>query len=501
MSVGQEVWQLPANELAAEVARRNVSAKEVVTALLERIAQTNPTINAICTLVADGALAHAEAIDRRLAEGERPRDLEGVPFVVKDVISTAGIRTTYGSKVLEHNVPQEDSVSVERLKAHGAIVLGKTNTPEFAHLPHTTNALFGTTRNPWDVNRTAGGSSGGSAAAIAAGMAPIGLGTDLGGSIRGPAAFCGVLGLRPSPGRVPVYPSDFGWDTLVEHVHGPMARTTLDIGYLLRALSGPDDRAPSSMPLQSVDYVISASGSVDVRGRKLAFSRDLGGLAPVDTEVAEITATAAKTFEDLGCEVEEQDPDVTDLKVIIASTRGFGMIARYGGYLKTHRDMLTPQLIQQTEAALELDVYAISHAERLRTAYYHRMRRLLEQYDYVLTPTAGVTAFRVDQPLPTEIGGRKTDNFFDTILFQYAFSIVGLPAISIPCGFDSQGLPVGLQIVGRRLSEHSILEAAAGFEAAHPTRAWPRLAESQGPLADETLVSPPATYSSSRRMA
>jgi amidase len=493
----QEIWKLSANELASEVANRRVSAKELVAACLKRIDQTNPTINAICTLAADNANAQAEAVDHRLAAGEPPRDLEGVPFVVKDVIATAGIRTTFGSKLFERNVPIEDSVSVGRLKAHGAIVIGKTNTPEFAHLPHTSNSLFGTTRNPWDINRTAGGSSGGSAAAIAAGMVPIGLGTDLGGSIRGPAAFCGILGLRPSPGRVPVYPSDFAWDTLVEHVHAPMARTTLDIGYLLRALSGPDDRAPNSLPLQPVDYVIAASGSVDIRGRRLAFSRDLGGLAPVDNEVAEITAAAAQSFESMGCIVEEHDPDVSDLKTIIAGTRGFGMVARYAGYLKGHRDMLSPQLIQQMEAALGLDVHTITQAERLRTSYYHRMRHLLETYDYLLTPAAGVTAFRVDIPLPNEIGGRHTENFYDTILFQYAVSVVGLPAISIPCGFDSRALPVGLQIVGRRLSEHSVLEAAAAYESAHGARAWPPPVESQGALAEDNLVSPPATYSAS----
>lgn len=496
MAIGSALWQLPATELASAVASRRFSAREVVTALLERVAQTNPTINAICTLVDDGALEQADVIDRRLASGMPPRDFEGVPFVVKDVITTGGIRTTFGSRLFENNVPREDSISVERLKARGAILLGKTNTPEFAHLPHTTNTLFGTTRNPWDINRTAGGSSGGTAAAIAAGMAPIGLGTDLGGSIRGPAAFCGLLGLRPSPGRVPVYPSDFGWDTLVEHVHAPMARTTLDIGYLLRALSGPDDRAPNSIPLQDVDYITAASGSIDVRGRRLAFSDDLGGLAPVDMEVAQLTRAAAESFEAIGCEVEEHDPDVSDLKAIIAATRGFGMIARYAGYLQTNRDSLSPQLVQQTEAALGLDVRTVGQGERMRTAYYHRMRRLLETYDYVLTPTAGVTAFRIDESLPAEIGGRPTDNFFDSILFQYAFSIAGLPAISIPCGFDSRGLPVGLQIVGRRLCEHSVLEAAAAFESLQPKRTWPPPLETQSPLAQDRLVSPPATYTS-----
>lgn len=476
-----------------------MSARDVVTAFLERISRTNPTINAICTLVDEGALTEADAIDRGLADGRPSRDLEGVPFVVKDVIATSGVRTTYGSRLFENNIPAEDSISVQRLKAHGAILLGKTNTPEFAHLPHTANLLFGTTRNPWDINRSPGGSSGGSAAAVAAGMAPIGLGTDLGGSIRGPAAFCGVLGLRPSPGRVPIYPTDFGWDTLVEHVHAPMARTVLDIGYLLRALSGPDDRAPNSMPLQPVDYVAAASGRVDIRGRRVAYSRDLGRAVPVDTEVAEITSAAARSFETIGCEVEDRDPDVMDLKAIIAATRGFGMIARYAGYIQTYRDLLSPQLIQQTEAALGLDLPALGEAERMRTAYYQRMRRLLETYDYVITPTAGVTAFRVDQPLPREIGGRPTDNFFDSILFQYAFSIAGLPAISIPCGFDSRGLPVGLQIVGRRLSEHSVLEAAAAFESVHPKQPWPPAIELQPPLAEDTLVSPPATYSDSGR--
>ncbi len=257
------IHHLSAGEIAAAVAGRARTAAEVTGALLDRIAALNPVLNAICTLN-PAAMAAAEACDRRLASGAAAGPLEGVPFVVKDNIATAGIRTTFGSRILQHDVPAEDAISVERLKAAGGILLGKTNTPEFAHDINTTNLIFGTTRNPTDVNVTAGGSSGGTGAAVAAAMAPIGIGTDLGGSIRIPASYNGIVGLRPAPGRVPYYPSDFAWDTLVEHVQGPMCRTVADLGLMLSVIAGPDDRDPSSLPAQALDFVAAAKNGAEL---------------------------------------------------------------------------------------------------------------------------------------------------------------------------------------------------------------------------------------------
>ena len=465
--MSEDIVRTSAADLAAGVAARRLSATEVARAFLERITRLNPAVNAVCT-VNPRALEDAAECDGRLRAGGRPRPLEGVPFVVKDILQTAGLRTTFGSMIYEHHVPDEDAVSVARLRAAGAILVGKTNTPEFAHDVNTTNKIFGTTRNPWNLGTTAGGSSGGTGAAVAADLAPIGLGTDLGGSIRIPSAFCGTVGLRPVPGRVPVYPSDFGWDTLVEHVHGPMTRTVEDCGLMLAALAGPDDRDPTSLPAESRDYTEAARYAGRLDGRRVAYTRDLNGLVLVDPEVARLTAEAARAFERRGATVDEACFDVADVREIIAGTRGFGMVARYADRLDLHRDWMTPQLINQVTAALELDVRTITRAERLRTSYWHRVRTFLERYDYILTPTIPVPAFRLDRPLPTEIGGVPVERFYDVFLTTYAFSITGLPVMSVPCGLTSQGLPVGLQIVGRRLREDLVLEAAAAYARACP---------------------------------
>ncbi len=471
MDQDHDIKSRSATRIAREVAGRTVSAREVAEAMLARVEAVNPTLNAICTLN-DAAIDEADEIDRRLAGGAAPRPLEGVPLVVKDNILTRGIRTTFGSKILEHDVPKEDSLCVERLRGAGAVVLGKANTPEFAHDVNTTNPVFGTTRNPWDVNRTAGGSSGGTASAVAGRLAPAGLGTDLGGSIRIPSSFNGLAGIRPAPGRVAFYPTEFGWDTLVAHVQGPMARTVEDVGLLLAVLSGPDDRDPMSLPEQGLDFAAAARRPADpaghLAGTRLALSIDLGGLVPVEPETEALVRGATRALEALGCEVSETFFDNSSLAEIIFGTRGFGMIARYTERYERHRDVMTPPLINQIEAARDVDVQAIAKAERLRTEYWHRVRALLERHDFIITPAVGTPAFRLDRPLPDEVGGRKVERYYDIFLTAYTFSVTGLPAMSIPCGFTSEGLPVGLQVVGPRLREDLLLAFAAAFAAAHP---------------------------------
>jgi amidase len=446
---------------------------EVTQAFLRRVEERNPLVNAICTLNPE-ALDQARACDAHVASGARARLLEGVPFVAKDNLHTRGLRTTFGSKILQHYVPDEDAVSVERMKAAGAVLIGKTNTPEFAHDINTTNYLFGTTRNPRDLNRSAGGSSGGTGAAVTSGMAPIGLGTDLGGSIRIPAAFCGITGLRPVPGRVPVYPTDYGWDTLVEHVHGPMAGTVADLGRMLSVLAGPDDRDPSSIPLQGHDYVEAARGKQSLKGRRVAYSPDMNGLIPVDPQVRRLVLTAVRRLEDLGCVVEEGCFDASDIREIRAGTRAFGMVARYADLVEPHGNVMTPALARQANDGLRTDVRTIVKAEKMRTAYWHRVRRFMENYDYIVTPMIGATAFRLDQPFPSMLGDTKVEKFRDVFLFSYIFSVTGLPAASVPCGFTSDGLPVGMQIVGHRMHEDTVLEAASAYAAACPEhRVWP----------------------------
>ena len=465
--MADDLLEMAASELAAAIGARQLSASEAVHAMLAQIETYNPTLNAVCTLN-EHALAEAETIDQRLAAGEPARPLEGVPFVVKDNIFTKGLRTTFGSKLLEHNVPDEDSICVERLRAAGGVLLGKTNTPEFAHDVNTTNAVFGTTRNPWQVNSTAGGSSGGTGAALASRMAPIGLGTDLGGSIRIPCAFNGLTGMRPAPGRVAFYPTEFGWDTLVAHVQGPMARCVADVGLMLSILAGPDDRDPMSLPEHGLDFTQAAREVKALTGKRVAFSINLKGLVPVEPEVEALTRQAAHQFEALGCEVTEDFFDTTMLAEIIRGTRGFGMIGRYADRYDRYKDQMTPPLVNQIEAALTLDIRDVTRSERLRTEYWQQVHRFLTQYDYIITPAVGAPAFRLDQPLPTEVGGHQVDRYYDIFLTAYAFSVTGLPAMAVPCGFTPAGLPVGLQIVGPRLREDLVLAAAAAYAAACP---------------------------------
>ena len=456
-----------ATELVQSISAGTYTARYVTEVMLGRVERFNSTLNALCT-PNEAALAEADAIDARRASGAAPRLLEGVPFVVKDNIVTRDIRTTFGSKLLEHHVPDEDAISVERIRAAGGVLLGKTNTPEFAHDVNTSNLIFGTTRNPWDVNRSAGGSSGGTGCAVAAGFAPIGLGTDLGGSIRIPASFNGLFGIRPVPGRVPFYPTEYAWDTLVQHVQGPLTRTIEDLGLVLSVLAGGDDRDPTSLPDQGLDFIGAARDGLNLEGKRIAISINLGSLVPVAPEVEAAVRGAANEFASLGCVVEEDCFDTTNLTTIIRGTRSFGMIARYLDRYEAHGAEMTPPLVNQIKAAMEVDVREVTKAERLRSDYWHHVRRFLQNYDYILTPAVGDTAFRLDAPLPNHVGEEAVTRYYDIFLTAYAFSVTGLPAISVPCGFDKDGLPIGLQIIGPRLREDLVLGAACTFSRANP---------------------------------
>ncbi|MGE0699312.1 MAG: amidase [Hyphomicrobiaceae bacterium] len=462
-----DITQMTAVEIASAVSTRKLAASEVTDAFLKRIDALNPSINAVCTRNPDAA-GTAAAIDKRLARGEPPRPLEGVPFLVKDNLETAGLLTTFGSRLMQDHVPSESAICVERLTAAGGILLGKTNTPEFAHDVNTSNLIFGTTRNPWDPMVTAGGSSGGSGAAVAAGFAPIAVGTDLGGSIRIPASFNNLVGIRPAPGRVPFYPTDFAWDTLVPHLAGPLATTVADAALMLSVMSGPDDRDPTSLPASPFDPIATAAPRVSLAGRRVALTIDLGGIVPVDPEVALLTRQAAATLERLGARVEEIEFDASDLRDIVAGTRSFGMVARYADRYDKHSDLMTGQLKNQVEAAFKMDVRTIVQAERLRTAYWRRVCKIMSTFDYILTPVCGAPPFRLDVPLPQRVGGKAVERFYDVFLPCYAFSITGLPLISLPAGSTASGLPVGIQLAARRLREDSAIEAAAAYASAVP---------------------------------
>jgi amidase len=441
-------------DLASLIRRHKVSPLEVMQAVLTRIEKVNPPLNAYCTVAAEQALAAAKKATAALGRKSATLGpLHGVPVSIKDLAPTKGIRTTWGSKIFEHHVPDEDALVVERLKAAGAIVVGKTNTPEYGAGANTFNAVFGPTRNPWNPALTCGGSTGGGGVALATGMAPLAQGSDLGGSLRLPAAFCGVVGFRTSPGLIPRYPSVLAWDTY--SVEGPMARTIGDAALMLSVMAGPDDRSPISYDVDTRE-LLRAPKTPAVKGWRLAWTPDLGGLVEVDDEVKAIVERAVDVFASIGAEVEAACPDLGDVPEIVRLTRGLLMVARHADKLPQHRDALQKGLVENTEQGLAFSAKDVAAGELLRTRQWGRVREFLGDRDLMLTPTSATPPF----PIETTPNRRS--------VLTYAFSVMGLPAISIPCGFTRAGLPVGLQIVGKRRGDAAVLRAAAAFEAAQP---------------------------------
>lgn len=455
---------MTAAEMALAVKKKALSPLGIVDALLDRVEKINPRVNAFCTVAADMAREAAQKAEAKVMQGEELGPLHGVPVSIKDLTPTAGIRTTFGSKIFEHLVPDEDALIVQRLKAAGAIVIGKTNTPEFGAGANTYNAVFGATRNPWKLTHTCGGSSGGAAVALACGLGPLATGGDLGGSLRIPASFCGVVGFRTSPGLVPVYPRFVGWDSFA--VDGPMARTVGDAALMLSVIAGPDDRSPISFPVDGRAF-ISAVEHPEIRGLRVAWSPDLK-VVPVDGEIRSKAAAAARRFVELGCEVEEAEPDFSRVREVIHVTRALRMMALYADKLEHWRDQMNRNLVWNIEQGFQLTAQQVGEAEKERTEIYHRVRQFFERYDLLLTPTVAVPPFPIEADYPTEINGQPMKTYTDWFLLTYAITLTGLPAISIPCGFTSEGFPVGLQIVGRRLAETTVLKAAAAFEALAP---------------------------------
>jgi amidase len=457
----------PATELSRLYRSRKVSPLEVMRAVLERLDRVNPLVNAVVTLDREAALREARrataALTRRSAA---LGPLHGIPVGIKDVTPTKGMRTTFGSKLFEDHIPMEDAAVVERLKAAGAIVLGKTNTPEFAFGPNTVNDVFGATRNPWNLALSAGGSSGGSAAALATGMCPIAQGTDLGGSLRGPAALCGVVGFRTTPGLIPRYPEVLAWDSY--SVEGPMARTVGDAALMLSVMAGPaDPRSPMNYSTDTKPF-LAAVKQPSVKGSRIAWSPDLGGLVTVDPEIASACEASAGMFRKLGARVERASADMHDVPDIVALTRGFLMVARHADKVERWRDQLQAGLVENTSQGLGLTSRDVARGELLRTQLWNRVRAFFETRDLWLTPTAAVPPFPIELPHAMEIGGKPAGKTLQRSYLTYAFSLLGLPALSVPCGFTRDGLPIGLQIIGPPRHEADVLRAAAAFEAAQP---------------------------------
>lgn len=449
---GTDLMDLPATEMARLVRGRSVSPVDLVEASLARVDRLNGMLNAVVTLTADQARVTARVLERKIMRGEDPGLLAGVPVGIKDVTETAGVRTTYGSPLYADNVPAEDALVVQRLKAAGAIVIGKTNTPEFATGGNTFNAVFGRTRNPWDPRMSAGGSTGGGAAALAGGMIGLAEGTDMGGSLRIPASFCGLVGLRPSPGLVPTWPSPLQWDDL--QVTGGMARTAEDVALMLDAVAGPSPLSPIAQRTDGRSF-LAAVRAGDARGTRCAYVADIGGVG-VDPDVAQACHAAARRLADAGVNVEEVGFSLAEFLQSFRDLRGLWMV----GWQFERLDRLAEfgdNLRNNVTYGLGLDARRIAAAQKGRAAAWHKMRALFERFDYLLTPTVAVAPFPADVNYPATIAGKPLETYVDWLIATFLVSITGLPAASAPCGLTPARLPVGLQIVGPQFGEEKVL--------------------------------------------
>jgi len=471
---------LPAVDLAAAVRRRELSPVEVVEAVHRRMDRLEPRLHAFCHRADPAALDAARALERSLAAGDGGGALCGVPVGVKDLVAVAGMPMPGGSLAYRDFVPDEDDVVVERLRAAGAIVLGKTAVTEFGYSGASHSPVGETVRNPWNLALTSGGSSAGSGAAVAAGIGPVAIAADGGGSIRIPASFCGLFGMKASMGRVPMYPSCrderypgiASWEGL-EHV-GPVSRTVADSALVLSVIAGPDDRDRHSIPAGDVDWRAAAEPG-DLRGLRVAYSADLGRVA-VDPEVRRVVGDAARAFAELGCEVEEADPGFADpgaafaaLIALESDLRGMREI------VDRHGHEMSPHLVDLITRPWTAEDF--TDAQTVRKAVVNAMWRFMRRYDLLLTPTLTTPPFAVHMQGPEKVGGRFVR---DTawLSFTYPFNLTGQPAATVPAGFTEDGLPVGLQIVGRHLDDGLVLRAAAAFEAARPwADAWPPLSD------------------------
>jgi amidase len=448
-------------EMARLIRTKKLSARETLAAHLKQIERVNPKVNAIVTLVAEMAADAAAKADEKQARGEKLGPLHGLPVAHKDLFETRGIRTTFGSPLYKDNIPAEDDIVVDRLGRAGAITIGKTNTPEFGSGSQTFNEVFGATRNPYDLTKTCGGSSGGAAVALACGLAPVVSGSDTGGSLRNPAAFCNVVGFRPSIGRVPNPKAAFAWFTL--STSGCLARSTADLAFVLSTMAGPDSRAPLSINEPGERF----ARPLDRRFKdvRVAWFKDLGGV-PFDPRVRTVVDGHRKTFESLGCTVEEAEPDFAAAETAFRVLRAWNTANTYGERLRQHPDAFKDTLKGEIEEGLRLTGTDVARADTAHGQLWRRFQAFLEKYEYFVLPTTQLPPFDVNTPYPTEIAGVKFDSYIDWMKSCWYVSATGNPAASVPAGFTPDGLPVGVQIVGRDKDDFGVLQMAHAFEQA-----------------------------------
>jgi len=467
-SAADDLCYLSAVELLARIRRKDLSSGELVAANLARIEQVNPKVNAVVTLVAEQARADAARADEAQARGERLGPLHGLSVLHKDLIDTAGIRTTHGSPFFKDNVPKNDALIVARVKRAGAVTLGKTNTPEFGAGSQTFNTVFGATRNPYDLGKTCGGSSGGAAVALACGMSPIATGSDTGGSLRNPAAFCNVVGFRPTPGRVPSDSST--WSPL--STSGPMARSVADVALFLSVIAG----ANAASPLSLTDDPSRFASALDanVKGARVAWWRNLGGV-PVEPEIRRVMNANRAVFESLGCIVEEAEPDFSGVDDAFPTLRHLSYHSSYAALAKQKPEWMKDTIKWEIAEAERQSAADVAHALERQSRMYADSVRFFQRYDYFVLPVTQVAPFDVTTPYPTSIAGTPMATYIDWMRSCWYVTFMANPAISLPAGFTETGLPVGLQLVGRHRDEWGVLRMAYAFEQAtrHATRRPP----------------------------
>jgi amidase len=454
-----ELCDLSAIELVTRIRRKDLSAREVMTAHLARIERVNPRVNAIVTVVAERAMADAARADELAARGGTLGVLHGLPVAHKDLVDTAGIRTTRGSPFYRDNVPTRDALIVTRIRAAGAITCGKTNTPELGAGSQTFNSVFGATRNPFDVTRTCGGSSGGAAVALACGMVPIADGSDTGGSLRNPASFCNVVGIRPSPGRVPGNSST--WSPL--SVSGPMARSVADVALFLSAIAGHDPTSPLSIMEDGGQF--RAPLEREFKGVRVAWWRGLGGI-PFEPEIRQTIDARRRVFEDLGCIVEEAEPDFAGVDQAFPALRFAANHPQYAPLVRERPDWVKDTIKYEVAEAERMTAADIGRALARQARMYEQSRQFFERYDYFILPVTQVAPFDVNVPYPTQIAGTPMATYIDWMRSCWYVTFMSNPAMSVPAGFTATGLPIGIQIVGRYHGEWSLLQMAHAFEQA-----------------------------------
>ena len=449
-----------ARAMVAALAAKEISARELLELHLDRIAATNDSVNAIVSLDPERARTAAAEADDRLVRGEPTGPLHGLPFAFKDTHEVADWRTTFGSPLRADYVPKRDELVVERIRGAGAVVIGKTNVPEWAAGSHTFNPIFGATLNPYDLARSAGGSSGGAAAALAAGMVPLADGSDMGGSLRNPASFCNVIGLRPSVGRVPSWPTTNAWELL--SVAGPMARNVEDLALLLSVIAGPSRRAPLSLETPGTTFRPPLVG--DLRGLRVALSVDLGGLFEVDHAVAAIVLGQRVVFEGAGAVVADAAPMLHNADAAFRTLRAWLFQFRFRSLLEKRPEAFKASLQDNIEAGADLSGFDVARAYQQLTSIQERMRVFFEQYDVLAMPVSQVPPFSAEQEYPHDINGTPQTTYLDWMKSAYVITVTGCPAISVPAGFTPEGWPVGIQLVAAPRQERRLLEIAHAFE-------------------------------------